>query len=79
MKVILESTARLVTLETADGDRLPARVWEGVTANGVRVHAYVTRIAVHKDDDAAEFERDLLECADPSPAVAALPARLLIG
>lgn len=75
MKVTLESTTRMVDV-IVDGQRVPARLWEGETANGVRCHAYITRIAVHRDDDNAEFERDLKECIEPSDAVATVPAIL---
>lgn len=77
MKVALESTTKTVEL-LIDGARVPARVWEGVTDKGVRCHAFIVRIAVHKDDDAAEFERDLRECAAPTPEVAAIPLRPIL-
>jgi hypothetical protein len=57
---------------------VPARVWEGATVNGIACHAYITRIAVAKMDDAAEFERDLQEQRQPSTDVAAIPLRLVI-
>jgi hypothetical protein len=61
MKVTLESTDQIVTLHAgADGD-VPARIWEGETASGIRVHAFITRIAVHKELDSSQFERELLE------------------
>jgi len=77
MKVTLESTDKIVEL-TLNGQTVPARIWEGETAHGVRCHAYITRIAVHQDDDAAEFERDLQEHRRASPAVAAIPLRLIL-
>jgi hypothetical protein len=79
MKVTLESTDKIVELVLANGTAVPARIWEGTTANGVRCHAYVTRIAVHDHDNAAEFERDLLEQRRPSAAIAdAIPSRLVL-
>lgn len=78
MKVTLESTTTIVDI-TLNGATLPARVWEGTTANGVRCYALITRIAVHKDDDAAEFQRDLESHRAPSPAVPQVfPARLVL-
>ena len=65
MTVTLTSTDKIVELETASG-RVPARIWEGTTANGVRCHAFITRIAVNRNDDAAEFSRDLQEHRAPS-------------
>lgn len=61
MKLSLESTDQFVTL-----NGVPARVWEGTTASGVRVHAFITRIAVHRDDDGAELERELTEHRPPT-------------
>ena len=73
MKVTLEPTSKIVSL---DGG--PARVWEGHTANGVPCHAYITRIAVAREQDASEFERALEEQRRPSPAIEAIPARLVL-
>ncbi len=58
MKVTLESTSQIVTLETATGN-IQARLWEGTTESGIKVHAFITRLAVHQDLDQAEFEREL--------------------
>lgn len=81
MKVTLESTAQIVELDTAMGGRMPARLWVGQTENGIAVHAFITRIAVHKDDDASQFERELsaahVEVPDHLRGV--YPARLVIG
>jgi hypothetical protein len=77
MKVTLESTSKIVTLQTQFGD-IPARVWEGETENGIPCHAFITRIAVDKKDDATEFERDLQENKAPSIAVQAIPLRMII-
>lgn len=77
MKVTLENTDKVVLLTVGEAT-VPARIWEGVTANGIRCHAYITRIAVHEDDDPVEFERDLKEQRRPSAAVAAIPLRLII-
>ncbi len=77
MKVTLESTTRTLEL-VVNGHRVPARVWEGTTAAGIHVHAYITRIAVRADQDAREFEAELQETRAPSPEVAELPARLVL-
>ena len=53
MTVTLTSTDKVVELKTPSGI-VPARLWEGTTANGIRCHAFITRIAVHKNDDASE-------------------------
>ncbi len=78
MKVTLESTDKIVMLVTGAGD-IPARVWEGKTDSGIPCHAFITRLAVDKDLDATQFERELLEQRHPSPAVdAAYPLRMIL-
>jgi hypothetical protein len=78
MTVTLENTTRIVEL-IVDGHPVQARVWEGVTGEGIPCHAFITRIAVHNNDNAAEFERDLKRQRDPSPALAAaIPLRMVI-
>lgn len=73
MKVNLESTTKMVNL-----NGVPARIWEGQTESGIPVHAFVTRIAVHKDSDTDQFEAELKECRTPSADVQAYPARLVL-
>ena len=84
MKITIESTSKLVTL-VVDGRDVPARVWQGETADGIPVQAFITRIApeIPKSDpriDAltAQFERELKRQADPRPTVAAIPLRMII-
>jgi hypothetical protein len=77
LKVTLESTTKTVDL-VVNGQSVPARVWEGQTANGIACHAFITRIAVAKTDDAAEFVRDLAEQRQPSADIAAIPLRMVI-
>lgn len=59
MKITLEHTDRIVTLEGPSGGTVPARVWQGHTESGIPVHCFVTRIAVAKTEDASQFEREL--------------------
>jgi hypothetical protein len=74
MKLTIESTNRLVTI-----NGVPTRVWEGTSEGGVAVICLVTRIAVAKDADCAQFDRELLEQRPPSvEALHAFPARLVI-
>src|SRR3972149_5347049 len=71
MKVLWESTVGLVTRKG-----LPAGVWRGETAQGIPCHAYITRIAVERSEDAAEFEAALRETAPlTAELAAAIPAR----
>lgn len=77
MKVQLESTSKIVTL-----DGVEHRIWEGETESGVPVFAFISRIgpSVKNPDQAtcAEFERDLQEVRPPSPEVAAFPMRMIL-
>ncbi len=77
MKVTLESTDTITTINI-NGHDVPARVWQGKTANGIPCHAYITRIAAHKDADNGEFERDLQEHTELRPDLATIDLRLLI-
>ncbi len=77
MRITLENTTKVVEL-VIDGQRVPARVWEGETASGIKIHAYITRIAVSNLDDASEFEMVLQSCRAPSPEVEAIPLRLIL-
>ena len=52
MKVFLVSTSKIV-----EANGVPARIWEGQTDSGIKCHAFITRIAVAKEDDCSEFER----------------------
>lgn len=73
MKMTIESTTKIVEL-----NGIPCRVWEGETAKGVKVHAFVPRVAVREGDDASEFEADLKEQRKPSADVAAIPLRMVL-
>jgi hypothetical protein len=79
MRLTLQNTSKIVEL-IVDGTSVPARIWEGHTEGGIPCHAYITRIAVHKDLDASEFELALLEqpALRPTPAIEAIPARLVL-
>ncbi len=78
MKIELESTTRTVELEL-DGVVMPARVWEGRTSSGIDVHAFITRVAVHRDADQSEFEAELATCRDPlNGDLAAYPLRIVL-
>ncbi len=66
MKITIENTDQIVSVETRDGAKVPARVWRGVTDGGVECQLLITRIAVHRDAATAAFERELQE-HPPSP------------
>lgn len=73
MKITIESTTKRVHL-----NGVPARIWEGRTESGIPVHCYVTRIAVQKDLDTTEFEKELQEHSAPSPEVQGIPLRMVL-
>jgi hypothetical protein len=74
MKVILESTDKIVTI-----NGLPALVWEGQSESGIPCHAFITRIGVHRDLDSSQFEHELQETKPLRPEIAAvIPARLVL-
>jgi hypothetical protein len=60
MRIQIESTDQFVEIETGMG-RVKGRVWDGATEGGVRVQCLIVRVAVHKDDDNSQFERELVE------------------
>ncbi len=73
MKIIIENTNKIVKL-----NGVPARVWEGHTDSGIPVHCFITRIAVHKEEDATQFEQELLEQKEPSADIESYPFRMFI-
>lgn len=60
MQIQIESTDQLTSL-----DGVPARVWKGVTAGGVECFVFVHRIAVAKQADSSQFEKELSEQLPP--------------
>lgn len=70
----LRPTTKLIEL-----NGVPARVWEGETAAGVPVHAFITRVAVKEGLDDSELRAALERCPAPrDPEVASYPARLVL-
>lgn len=78
MKLTLESTEKIVTID-APGGSVPARVWQGKTSAGIDVICYITRVAVRTDADWTEFERDLRQAhGEMTDDVRAIPSRLVL-
>jgi len=75
MKITVESTSKIVELSG-----VPARIWEGQTDSGIKVHCFVTRIAIDKDElRISEFEKELKETRTPSPEIENYyPSRLVL-
>lgn len=72
MKIIIESTTKIVELKNEHGI-VSARVWEGETDTGIKVHAFITRISHDLDEPAdriEQFTRELLAQRPPSAEVA---------
>jgi hypothetical protein len=67
---MISSTEVLTTM-----DGVPVRVWEGVTEKGVKCHVFVHRLAVHKDEDASQFEAELAEQLAPGRTI---PLRMVL-
>lgn len=74
MIITIQSTEKIVTV-----DGVSARIWEGKTAGGIAVIAFITRIAVSEQEDPTEFERELQQHAAPSAEAQAFPLRLILG
>lgn len=73
MKVTLESTTAIVEVNGI----VKARLWEGKTESGIEIHAFITRIAVAKEADTSQFDRELEEQRPPSVHLADVyPARM---
>lgn len=64
MHLQIESTDQITHM-----DGVPVRVWQGTTANGVPCLVFVHRIAVHRDQDTADFDRELAEQLPPGRVV----------
>jgi hypothetical protein len=74
MELKLFSTEKIVTL-----NGIPARIWEGETPDGIRVHVYITRVAIDCDEPRYEqFERELEEHRPCSPELWIIPSRLIL-
>ncbi len=72
MKITIESTNRILQIKTDSGD-VPARLWEGTTASGVKVECLITRIAARDNQDLSQFERELTEHRPPQYDQSAWP------
>lgn len=73
MKITLESTDKIVTL-----NGVPARLWQGTTEAGVPCHAFITHIAVDRTEDTSQFDQELEQHAAPRPEFEVYPVRMVI-
>ena len=78
MKITIQSTTKIVELGYG-GDTIPARIWEGETESGIKVHCFITRVVTANDETrAAEFRAELEECREPSKEIELYPLRLIL-
>jgi len=74
MHIQIYSTEKIVYL-----NHIPARIWEGITDSGIKVHAYIPRIAIdEKESNTEEFEKELQEHRKPSIEIQAIPLSLIL-
>jgi hypothetical protein len=79
VKLIIESTTKVVELVHPGGCNVPARIWEGHTDSGIPVHCYITRVAADGNErDLSQFEKELQEQREPSGQIGAIPFRMII-
>lgn len=74
MKITIESTSKIVQV-----NGVPCRIWEGETERGIKMHAFITRVAVHNSLDASQFDAELAEQKAPSAEVSGVyPLRMVL-
>jgi len=80
MEAMLVSTSKMVELELGPEFRgcVPARIWEGTTAGGVKFQAFIVRVAVADGEDLEQFEIELKEMTAPSAAAQVWPLRMVL-
>jgi hypothetical protein len=74
MKITIESTTKIVHL-----NGIPARLWQGQTESGIKVHCFITRIAIDENElRTEEFEYELLEQKKPRTEFESYPLRMIL-
>ena len=76
MLLQIESTTKVVEV-----NGVPARVWEGVTDSGIKVHCFITRVAVGEQEDGSvheRFKQELQVCKKRSADIEAYPLRMIL-
>jgi hypothetical protein len=76
MEITIKNTTKIVRL-----NGVPARIWEGQTSTGIRVHCFITRISIDKDEspeNIIQFTRELLEQEAPSKAIEGYSLQLIL-
>ncbi len=78
MRITIESTTKIVSIELAHGQSIEARVWEGETEHGVKVQCLIPRIAALANQDLKQFDAELQEQRAPTAGAQAFPLRMII-
>lgn len=74
MEIKIKNTDKIIQI-----NGVPARLWEGTTESGIKVHCFVTRIAIDKDESRIkEFEKELIETSSPFSEMESYPTRLIL-
>lgn len=74
MTITVHSTEKIIEF-----NGIPARVWEGETETGIKMHCYITRVAIDANETRSEqFEKELKEQRVPSPEIQAIPLRMIL-
>lgn len=64
MKIEIKATDKITHI-----DGVPVRLWEGKTEAGINCYVFVHRIAVHKNENAEEFDKSLKEQLPPGQVI----------
>ena len=74
MKITIKNTSKIVEF-----NGIPARIWEGETESGIKIHCFITRIMVNKDEPRIkEFHDELQIQNTPRSEIQAIPMKLII-
>lgn len=74
MKITIENTSKIVEL-----NGVPVRIWEGETDTGIKVHCFITRVAISiEEEDQEQFEKELKSVKPPTAEIESYPLRLIL-
>lgn len=82
MKITIESTNKMVELLPEGGrPAVKARIWQGETDTGIKVHCYVAMIAHDENAPAevhAKFTEEFGKNVEPRAELRAIPLRMIL-
>lgn len=73
MIITVHNTSKIVQV-----NGIPALIWEGETDSGIKVHCFITSIAVPDSADTTQFELELQLVSAPSAEVECYPSHLVL-